>query len=393
MFSPRLNKKTFIPSWLDLMFILAPFVLMAQEAFHNHGNLRFHKNALVGFHINLTNDGAFSENQGLAGFYGVTSLEVAGTSTPVFEDMEVLVENGLYLSNSVQLTGNVNFILGNVLTERNVPTNGINFKDDAFYVGAGNTSHINGYASVTNKELFTFPVGYGNRLRNLTIASIQANDLSRCAYFFEDTNNPLSLTQQFDTSIKTSEQLRISEVEFWVIESELASVVTFSWNQESLASLLADEARKLVVAGWSRTRNQWENLGNSAITGNLEMGSITSELFVPNDYEIVTLGGNKNPSQNSNSNNYIVTPNNDGINDFLEIEDAVNSPNNILNIYNRYGNLVYSKINYNNEFDGISNGNMVIKRNKGLPSGVYYYFLSLQDTDQKVQGYVYLANN
>ena len=387
-FSQTFIKKVFFPC-----LVLSQFPMAAQDAFHNHGQLRFHENALVGFHTNLTNDGTFVDNKGLAGFYGINTLEVSGRAIPVFEDMEIMVENGLYLSNSVQLTRNVNFVLGNVLTERNTPSNGISFEGDAFYVGAGNTSHINGYASMTNKELFTFPVGYGKRLRSLTIASSQANDLSRCAYFNEDPNNPPSLSRQFNTSEKASEELQISEVEFWVLESELPSVVTFKWNEESFASLLSDEARKLVVVGWHKTTNQWESLGSSAITGNLGTGSITSEIFVPSQYEVITLGGNKNPEQSTNSNNYIVTPNNDGINDFLEIADTGNSPNNILNIYNRYGNLVYSKINYNNEFDGISNGNLVINRNKGLPSGVYYYFLSLRDTKQKVQGYVYLANN
>ena len=385
--------QSFIAKVFFLCLVSLQFPMVAQEAFYNRGSLRFHENALVGFHTNLVNDGSFFDNQGLAGFYGTAPLEVSGTVTPVFEDVEIMVENGLYLFNSVQLTRNANFVLGNVITGRETPLNGINFRDDAFYVGAGSTSHIDGYASATNKELFTFPVGYGKRLRSLTLASTQPNDLSRCAYFHEDPNNPLSLTRQFDTSIKTTEQLQISEVEFWVLEGEHPSVVTFSWNQESFASLLADEAHKLVVVGWNKSESQWENLGNSAITGNLETGSITSEMFVPNDYAIITLGGNKDLSQSTTSNNYIVTPNDDGINDFLEIEGTENSPNNVLNIYNRYGTLVYYKINYTDEFNGVSNGNLVIDPKAGLPSGIYFYFLSLNDINQKVQGYVYLAAN
>ena len=384
---------SFVIAVVFLYWTLASFPMLAQEAFHNHGNIRFHENALVGFHTNLANDGSFLDNQGLTGFYGIAPLEVSGTMTPVFEDVEIMVENGLYVFNPVQLTRNANLVLGNVITERDTPMNGINFRDDAFYVGAGSISHVNGYASVTNKELFTFPVGYGKRLRSLTIASAQGNDLSRCAYFHEDPNNPISLAQQFDTSIKHDEQLQISDVEFWVLESEKSSVITFAWNQESFANLLADEARNLVVVGWSKATSQWENLGNSAITGNLDSGSITSEVFVPNNYAIITLGGNKNLYQPTNSNNYIITPNDDGINDFLEIEGTENSPNNVLNIYNRYGTLVYSKINYSNEFNGVSNGNLVINPKAGLPSGVYFYFLSLLDIDQKLQGYVYIANN
>jgi gliding motility-associated-like protein len=87
-----------------------------------------------------------------------------------------------------------------------------------------------------------------------------------------------------------------------------------------------------------------------------------------------------------------MTPNNDGMNDLLLIEGIENIPNNILNIYDRYGVLVYSKLNYNNEFNGKSNSNGNIERNKGLASGVYFYVLSLTDTKEKYQGYLYISN-
>ncbi|NAY92468.1 T9SS type B sorting domain-containing protein [Muricauda sp. JGD-17] len=366
---------------------------MAQEAFHNFGSLQLHENALVGFHTNLTNDGPFYNNRGLVGFYGADALEFSGVITPVFNDLEIVAEKGLNLSNTMRVANNVNFILGNLSTQKNASSIGINFMDSAFFVGVGNASHINGYASVTNKELFTFPVGDGARLRSLTLASTAVNELAKCAYFNENPNNPTLLDEQFGTALKESEELQISEVEFWKLESNLPSVVTFRWEPESLASLLSDDAQNLTVVGWSKTSNQWENLGKSAITGDLESGSITSEIFIPDNYAVLALGGYRDPLEtlSTTSNNYIITPNHDGINDFLKIEGLENNPNNILNIYNRYGILVYSKINYANEFDGISNQNMVINRNAGLSSGVYFYFLTLKDKQEKMQGYVYIA--
>ena len=61
----------------------------------------------------------------------------------------------------------------------------------------------------------------------------------------------------------------------------------------------------------------------------------------------------------------VLTANNDGINDFLLIQNCV--ANIELHILNRWGNLVYSSKNYNNDWDG--------KDQKGQPltEGVYTY--------------------
>lgn len=66
-----------------------------------------------------------------------------------------------------------------------------------------------------------------------------------------------------------------------------------------------------------------------------------------------------------------VTPNGDGVNDFLLIEGLSNYKSNSVVIANTYGNLIYSANNYNNNtvrFDGHLNGQYV-------PSGTYFYFV------------------
>jgi len=64
----------------------------------------------------------------------------------------------------------------------------------------------------------------------------------------------------------------------------------------------------------------------------------------------------------------LFTPNGDGINDAW----VVNNKNIVfpikLNIYTRYGNLVYSSGNYQNDWNGYYNGNI-------LPKGTYYYVI------------------
>ncbi|MBS9464216.1 gliding motility-associated C-terminal domain-containing protein [Flagellimonas sp. 389] len=366
---------------------------MGQDAVQNFGNLQFHNTASVGFHIDLIDNGTFDQNLGLTGFYSPNQLTVSGTSNPIFNDVEIVTENGLVLNTWIGITNNANFIVGDVITSKTDSGTYLNFIDTAFFTGTGNETHVNGYAGATNKELITFPVGDGQRVRHLTLTSSAINDLAKCAYFFEDPNNPSSLTGQFNTENKEFEDLQVSNFEFWKLESNQPSVVTLAWDSNSNAPSFADSTEDLIVVGWNSTENRWESLGNTGVTGNLTTGIISSETFVPDDYEIITLGGNEllEPFSVLELDNYFLTPNNDGINDFLEIEGIENFPNNYLKIYNRYGILVYSKLNYFNEFNGISNQNTVIRRDASLASGIYFYILTVTDTKQKYQGYMYIS--
>ncbi|MEM9077048.1 MAG: gliding motility-associated C-terminal domain-containing protein [Bacteroidota bacterium] len=391
-----MNRESYI-----LKKVIAGFVLIgsvsihAQQAFHNYGSLQFHSDASVGFHLDLIDDGFFINNRGLTGFYSDTRLTISGNSNPVFNDLEIFTDNGLQLDTWVGVTNNANFISGNVLTSRNSLDNYLNFINDAFFTGTGNESHVNGYAGASNKSMITFPVGDGNRIRHLTITSNQVNSLVRCAYFFEDPSATVSLNENFDTAVVATDDLQISNFEFWRLEGSESSVVTLTWDTQSNISLFAESPENVLVVGWSRESNQWENLGNSGTDGNLDNGSITSNTFLPNDYEIITLGGTDEllePFSVLELDNYFLTPNGDGVNDFLLIDGIETVPNNILNIYNRYGVLVYSKLNYANEFDGRSNRNAVISRSSGLSSGVYFYVLTVSDTREKFQGYLYISD-
>ncbi|NNK75509.1 MAG: gliding motility-associated C-terminal domain-containing protein, partial [Maribacter sp.] len=66
---------------------------------------------------------------------------------------------------------------------------------------------------------------------------------------------------------------------------------------------------------------------------------------------------------------------------------------NSIQIFNRYGVMVYSKENYQNEFQGKSNRTSVIDKGSDLDSGIYFYIITLNDLKQKHQGYLYIITN
>jgi gliding motility-associated-like protein len=62
------------------------------------------------------------------------------------------------------------------------------------------------------------------------------------------------------------------------------------------------------------------------------------------------------------------SPNKDGVNDNFIITGLDEYPENILRVYNRWGNMVYYKENYRNQWQGTWEG-------KDVPDGTYFYIL------------------
>ncbi|PBJ16192.1 Molybdenum cofactor biosynthesis protein F [Flavobacterium sp. ACN6] len=73
------------------------------------------------------------------------------------------------------------------------------------------------------------------------------------------------------------------------------------------------------------------------------------------------------------------TPNNDGKNDLFRIDCIESYPNNELKVFNRWGALVYSKVHYENDWNGTANVSGVVNRGDMLPTGTYFYVITIGD--------------
>ncbi len=82
------------------------------------------------------------------------------------------------------------------------------------------------------------------------------------------------------------------------------------------------------------------------------------------------------------------TPNGDGFNDFYVIKGIQGYPGNKVNIFNRWGNLVFSAQDYQNNWGGVSNdGNL-------LPDGTYFIVVDLnKEGTDNVENYIDLRRN
>ena len=91
-----------------------------------------------------------------------------------------------------------------------------------------------------------------------------------------------------------------------------------------------------------------------------------------------------------------VSPNDDFSNDIMIIDGIECYPNNTVEIYNRWGILVYDEQGYDNalkSFKGKSEGRNTYNKNELLPDGTYFYILKYTDEENKnhdKSGYLYL---
>ncbi|MCX6311842.1 MAG: choice-of-anchor L domain-containing protein [Bacteroidetes bacterium] len=77
-----------------------------------------------------------------------------------------------------------------------------------------------------------------------------------------------------------------------------------------------------------------------------------------------------------------ISPNGDGLNDYFIVHGLDVFPENTLTVFNRWGNEVFKKDDYRNDWNGINtNGD-------ALPDGTYFIILEIADTKTQLTGYV-----
>ncbi len=366
----------------------------AQTAFQNSGNVQIHKGGNIGFHTNVVNNGTFNQNVGFAGFYSLNGrLSVSGNNKMSFNTIEIDVFRDLFLETSLEVTNNLSFLSGKVVTPRNDLGVSLNFLDYYVYAGENDSNYVDGYAVTSNNSEFTFPIGDDNSLRSMLLPNQAKNSTYSGAYFRENPNSPSTFNTSFDTSKRQELLVKVSEVEFWDLNGTEETEVVLTWDRDSNIALLTKDITTLSVVGWDINSNMWVDLGSENIMGNLYTGSVESVSFNPKDYEIITIGSDFKGVLGEESffiaNSF--SPNGDGINDYLVIEGIERKPNNLLQIFNRWGALVYSKEKYDNTWDGTSEHKLTIGKGRGLPTGTYFYLLKIYDTDDKTYtGFIHL---
>ena len=86
-----------------------------------------------------------------------------------------------------------------------------------------------------------------------------------------------------------------------------------------------------------------------------------------------------------------ISPNGDGKNDTFIIPGILNSQPNTLTIFNRWGNIVYEKDNYQNDWRGQTDRAFDLLASDGLlPDGTYYYVIDFKGNKSNVKSFIYV---
>ena len=112
----------------------------------------------------------------------------------------------------------------------------------------------------------------------------------------------------------------------------------------------------------------------------------TYSVLVTNSYgSSVTLGITVEVMEDYNvTANNIITPNGDGENDLWTVENLKSYPDNKLMILDRSGRVIYTKTNYENNWDGMYNGAMLLE-------DTYYYVFSFNSGATVKKGFISLV--
>ena len=93
----------------------------------------------------------------------------------------------------------------------------------------------------------------------------------------------------------------------------------------------------------------------------------------------------------------LITIDDNDLNKELIIHGIERFPNNSIEIYNRYGNLVWSGVNYDNmsnTFKGMASVSGVVSQGSYLPSGTYFFILLYPNDCEKseLKGFIQIDN-
>ena len=139
----------------------------------------------------------------------------------------------------------------------------------------------------------------------------------------------------------------------------------------------------------------WMNTDSQVLSNNPKLTGIPEGYYILEATDEIGCKATTNPPINMTCSipeiPQLVTPNGDGKNDTWIINYKSSYPRVKVQIYNRWGNLVYESQPYDDDWDGTSSVQNILG-NKELPTGTYFYIIDKQSNGEDVEsGYLELV--
>lgn len=287
-------------------------------------------------------------------------LSIAGGGEKIFQ-ADITIENELNLTEGVLLSADNARIFINA---------------GAVINGGSSDSFIEGPVVHRGEGEKHFPIGFDDKYLPVTLLNA-TGDNPEIEFRVSEPNS----NTQVAGALK-----EVSDKRIWTMEvlagtfngSQIGLNISVEGFSEPLAQWVVTEAASL--------QDPFRSLGQSSLTGNSAMGFIISEDEVSE--RLFTIGVVSEAPNNFISVINAVSPNGDGMHDFLKILNIESFPDNQIRIFNRWGDKVFELSGYDNA-DNVFRGVGNVNDNHELLDGTYYYVIDLGSGD-KVNGFLVL---
>lgn len=277
----------------------------------------------------------------------------------------------------------------------------LSFHQGARALTPTDVSHADGLVEKIGNEEFQYPKGDKGLYRYARIsAPVNEKDVYEGKYALKDKN----FFREHAT--KSGVINLLNEREYWIINKGNKNnrgdvMLTLSWDERTTPKeLLKNPEKELHIVRWDEKQQLWVDEGGVVDLKSKEITTATSV----QGYGFFTLATVKTDwlLEGDIVIYNFVTPNGDGKNDYFTIDNIKQFPNNIVEIYNRWGVKVYDTKNYDsngNVFRGYSDGRSTLNKNEKLPTGTYFYTVTYDYSDtngkriNKKSGFLHLDND
>jgi gliding motility-associated-like protein len=332
---------------------------------------------------------------GITRMRGMFSYQnVSGNSPMEWNNVEFnnsKAQPAFHLSNRLSIYGKANFYQG--IVDDDAYGGLVVFENGSNHKNTSNESFVDGQVRKNGNDAFVYPIGDKSKYRFSGIsAPDKVVDAFSGKYFFESAN-PLYPLINKDKSIVV-----INDKEYWTLNKNAGvsgAMLTLSWDDLATTpeSIVMSPQTAIHIVRWDAAKSLWIDEGGVVDS---DAKTVSTPVNV-SGYSVFTTARVKDGLI---PNSYVIynaiSPDDDGVNDYLRI-DGLTGTENSLEIYNRWGVLVYETSSYDtkgNVFKGISDGRVTINRNEKLPVGTYFYVLKVkQGVDGnavKKTGYLYI---
>ncbi len=289
-----------------------------------------------------------------------TRLTISGGGEKIF-GADITIENELVMTNGILKSNGDSKII---------------IKEGATISGGSETSFIDGPLYHTGTGDKYFPIGINNVFLPVELLDIKGTSPIVGILIYAPNPN-LEVTGILNA---------VSNQQYWELDALSGTYESSIIKLPIVEELFLNLIQEVVVAQTSGLDISFSSIGGASITGDATSGNVTSEALATQS--IFTIGMVSSEETKNNIEVYnAISPNNDGINDFLKIYNIEQYPSNNLIIYTRWGDKVFEQAGYDN-VENVFNGKSNLGKNRQLLEGTYYYVVEKGDGSKNESGFI-----